>query len=92
MGKHDDLPPIPSDEELAELATFAAEHPGPPTNSEVADGERIEIPLEGFGSPTYSYGVTQAFENTIGVEMIEDGDHAHDARVERERLDDEGIP
>lgn len=91
MGKHD-LAPIPSDDELAELAKFAAEHPDPrSTESDVADGERIEIPLEGFGSPTYSYGVTQSFEDTIGVEMIEDSSYVEETRAERDRLDDEGI-
>ena len=93
MGKHDDLPPIPSDEELAALAELAAAHPDPrPTESEVADGEPIEIPLEGFGSPTYSYGVMDARLTTTGVEMIEDSSHVRDARIERQRLDDENIP
>jgi hypothetical protein len=93
MGKHDDLPPLPSDEELAALAELAAEHPDPrSTESEVADGEKIEIPLKGFGSPTYSYGVTQSYENTIGVEMIEDSSYVEETSAERERLDDEGIP
>ncbi len=93
MGTHDELPPIPSDEELAELAAFAAEHPDPrPTESEVADGEPIEIPLRGFGSPTYGYGVAGAFSAVTGVEMIEDSSHVADNRAERERLDDEGIP
>jgi hypothetical protein len=93
MGKHDDLPPLPSDEELAALAELAAEHPDPrSTESAVAAGEKIEIPLKGFGSPTYSYGVTQSYENTIGVEMIEDSSYVEETSAERERLDDEGIP
>jgi len=93
MGTHDNLPPIPSDEELAALAEFAAQHPDPrSTESEVADGEKIEIPLDGFGSPTYRYGVTQSFENTIGVEMIEDSSHVEETRAERQRLDDGGTP
>ena len=92
MGKHDHLPPIPSDEELAALAELAAANPDPrSTESEVADGERIEIPLKGFGSPTYRYGVTESFENTIGIEMIEDSNYAKETQAERERLDDEGI-
>ena len=93
MGKHDDLPPIPSDEELAALAELAAAHPDPrSTESEVGDGEPIQIPLKGFGSPTYSYGVMNARINTTGVEMIEDSSHVQDARAERQRLDDEEIP
>ena len=92
MGKHENLPPIPSDEELAALAAFAAEHPDERSNeSEVADGERIEYPLKGFGSPTYSYGITQSFENTIGVEMAEDSSYVEETQAERTRLDDEGI-
>jgi hypothetical protein len=91
MGKHDDLPPIPSDEELAELAQFAAEHPDERSNeSEVGDGERIEVPLRGFGSPTYGYGGGGDID--ILVNMVDDGDVARSSRrEERERTEDGGI-
>jgi hypothetical protein len=90
MGKHD-LPPIPSDEELAALAAFAAEHPDErSTESEVADGEKIEIPLAGFGSPTASYGGLNAGDIALSVDTIEDSELVDERRRERERLDDEG--
>jgi hypothetical protein len=93
MGKHDKLPPIPSDEELAELAAFAAEHPDErSTESEVADGEKIQIPLKGFGSPTAGYGGLNAGQIATQVNMIEDGLYAEQTGAERKRLDDEGVP
>lgn len=92
MGKHEHLPPIPSDEELAELAAFAAEHPDPrSTESEVADGERIEVPLKGFGSPTMGYGGLNMGKISVEVNLVADGYYAEDTEAERERLDDEGI-
>jgi hypothetical protein len=90
MGKHDNLPPIPSDEELAELAAFAAEHPDErSTESEVADGERIEVPLRGFGSPTYGYGGDGNAD--IVVNMVDDGDVVGSRGEERERTEREGM-
>ena len=90
MGKHDNLPPIPSDEELAALAAFAAEHPDErSTESEVGDGERIEVPLRGFGSPTYGYGGDGTVD--IVVNMEDDGDVARSRREERDRTEREGI-
>lgn len=91
MGKHD-LPPIPSDEELAELAKLAAEHPDArSTESEVADGEKIQVPLKGFGSPTMGYGGLNAGDISLGVDMVDDGRVVDERRRERERLDDEGV-
>jgi hypothetical protein len=90
MGKHDNLPPIPSDEELAELAEFAAEHPDErSTESEVADGEKIQVPLAGFGSPTASYGGLNSGDIALGVDTIEDSSLVDERRRERERLDDD---
>jgi hypothetical protein len=90
MGKHDNLPPIPSDEELAELAEVAAEHPDPrSTESEVADGEKIEVPLRGFGSPTYGYGGDGDLD--VLVNMEDDGDVVASRREERERTEREGM-
>lgn len=92
MGKHD-LPPIPSDEELAELAKLAAEHPDErSTESEVGDGEPIEIPLRGFGSPTAGYGGLNAGDIALGVDTIEDSLVVDERRRERERREDEERP
>ena len=90
MGKQDKLPPIPSDEELAALAEFASEHPDErSTESEVADGERIEVPLRGFGSPTYGYGGDGDVD--ILVNMADDGDVVTSRSEERERTEREGM-
>ena len=56
--------------------TFAAEHPDERSNeSEVADGERIESRSRASGRPPTTTASTQSFENTIGVEMIEDSSY-----------------
>jgi hypothetical protein len=87
---HDKLPPIPTDEELAELARAADRQRDPrSTESEVGEGEKIEVPLKGFGSPTMGYGGLNQGSISLDVDMIDDSTVVDERRRERERLDDE---
>ena len=56
MSKHDKLPPIPSDEELAALAEFASENPDPrSTESEVAEAVMVAAALRAGGALTHGW-------------------------------------